>query len=166
LFCKTIPEPDMPVTVPPIKTVPLEQVTATLVMGAEAVPVALVTVQFCCGLAGCLETATEYEPDTLVTKIKDPLPEMGRSSPLLSWSTKPPPTRPLTEPPMENGPTPLPVDPELLAPPGTPLQAARINDKTDNPAKNTLRVNVMAVLLLIVRLAPVPRACALGAFGA
>ncbi len=57
LSCKTSPDPSNPEIDPPtVKMLP--QVTWTFATLAKAVPVALVTLQFCMGLAGCVLTVT------------------------------------------------------------------------------------------------------------
>ena len=64
LFCNANPAPLRPVTVPPIVTVAVAQVTATEVTFAVAVPVPPATVQVCDGLLGCVATVTEYAPSS------------------------------------------------------------------------------------------------------
>src|SRR5271165_2920799 len=62
LSINTNPVPLRPVTVPPIVTVAVVQVTATDVTFAAAVPVPFATVHVCDGLLGCVPTVTAYAP--------------------------------------------------------------------------------------------------------
>src|SRR5215469_49611 len=124
LSCSTSPDPASPVTVPPIVNAAAAQVTCTLLTLAVAVPVPFVTVQFCAGLLGCVDTVTLYPPLTAVTNVKGPLPLIVRVSEPLFCSTNPVPVSPVTVPPIVKVvgfPPPPPPPPELLF---TPLHAA------------------------------------------
>ena len=78
------------------------QLTVTLVMFAFATdPEALLTVQVCCGLLGCVLTVTLYDCSVMsaAANVKAPLADTARSSVALSSSTRPLPVRPVTAPP-------------------------------------------------------------------
>src|SRR6516164_3527050 len=125
LFCSTSPDPARPVTVPPIVNAAAAQVTCTLLTLAVAVPVPFVTVQFCAGLLGCVDTVTLYPPLTAVTNVKGPFPLIVRVSEPLFCSTNPVPLSPVTVPPIVKVVAfPPPPPPPPLELPFTPLHAA------------------------------------------
>ncbi len=79
-----------------------EQVTGMPVTFAKAVPLPMVTTQFCAGLEGCVRTVTAYVVPLAmaVAKVKLPFALTGRLSPPLSSSTRPVPERPETATPI------------------------------------------------------------------
>src|SRR5713226_7951711 len=129
LFWRTSPVPDRPTAFPPTEAVPVVQVTCTVVTFAEAVPLPLVTVQVCAGPVGCVSTVTAYFAPLAreVLNVNEPLAEIERLSPPLSWRTSPVPDRPEIVPPMvkvADAGVPVP-EPEVF---GMPLQAVRRSD--------------------------------------
>src|SRR5258708_14608326 len=80
LFCRTRPIPSRPTTLPPIESVPVEQVIWTLETLAVAVPAGLATVQVCGGLGDRGEKETLYGfPVAMGLFIRDsPLPLAAR----------------------------------------------------------------------------------------
>jgi hypothetical protein len=95
-------------------TVPTVHVIWTVVTLAVAVPLPLTTVQVCEGLEGGVATVTlkGLPVATAVGKVKGPLAEIVRLSPVLFCRTIPVPVIPVTVPPMENGPAPPEPEPE------------------------------------------------------
>jgi hypothetical protein len=112
-------------------TVPVVHVIWTFVTVAVAVPLPLTTVQVCAGLEGAVATVTlkALPLATGVGKVKGPLAEIVRLSPVLFCRTIPVPVIPLTVPPMVKLPEPPdPPDPPEPPEPGgcfRPLQEAR-----------------------------------------
>jgi hypothetical protein len=96
-------------------TVPTVHVIWTVVTLAVAVPLPLTTVQVCEGLEGGVATVTlkALPVATAVGKVKGPLAEIVRLSPVLFCRTIPVPVIPVTVPPMVNGPALPEPEPEL-----------------------------------------------------
>ena len=90
---------------PPMTKVVSVQLTATVVaLPPASVAAPPVTTHVCAGVMGLVLTVTaKFVPSVRgVAKTKVPSADTGRSSPPLSWSTRPVPERPITEPPTVN----------------------------------------------------------------